>query len=91
MSAFRPATASSGAPLLALSAVVVDTETTGLDTARARVVQIGGVRLNHGKIEGDGFDKLVNPGEPISPDSHAHPRGERRGCARCARFCRRET
>lgn len=69
MSAFRPATASSGAPLLSLSAVVVDTETTGLDTTKARIVQIGGVRLNHGRIEGEGFDTLVNPGMPIPPDS----------------------
>ena len=65
MSGFRPATALSGAPLLSLSAVVLDTETTGLDTARARIVQIGAVRLNHGEVEGEGFDRLVNPGEPI--------------------------
>ncbi len=69
MSSFRPATASSGAPLLSLSAVVVDTETTGLDTARARIVQIGGVRLNHGAVEGEGYDRLVNPGIPIPLES----------------------
>lgn len=71
MSGFRPATALSGAPLLSLSAVVLDTETTGLDTARARVVQIGAVRLNHGEIEGAGFDRLVNPGAPIPPETTA--------------------
>ena len=33
-------------PLLALDAVVLDTETTGLDARVARVVQIGALRLS---------------------------------------------
>jgi DNA polymerase-3 subunit epsilon/CBS domain-containing protein len=32
-------------PLLALDAVVLDTETTGLDPRKARLLQIGAVRL----------------------------------------------
>ena len=43
MTIYRPATAASAAPLVALSAVVMDTETTGLDVSKARIVQIGGV------------------------------------------------
>lgn len=49
---------------------VVDTETTGLDVASDRVVQIGGVRV-HGRrlYPGVGIDRLVNPGRPIPPVS----------------------
>lgn len=55
-----------GTPLLAVDAVVFDTETTGLDTARSRLVQIGGVRVVAGRIaDADHLDTLVNPGEPI--------------------------
>jgi DNA polymerase-3 subunit epsilon/CBS domain-containing protein len=55
-----------GTPLLAVEAVVLDTETTGLDTARARMVQIGGVRIAAGRlVEGSAFERLVHPGEPI--------------------------
>ena len=32
-------------PLIALDAVVIDTETTGLDPAKARIVEIAAVRL----------------------------------------------
>lgn len=54
-------------PLMALEAVVLDTETTGLDTRRDRVVQIGAVEL-HGRRLGDGeFHTLVDPGMPIPP------------------------
>lgn len=54
-------------PLIALDAVVLDTETTGLDPARARVVQIGALRLRRGAIQSeDRFDRLVNPDEAIS-------------------------
>lgn len=53
-------------PLVALDAVVLDTETTGLDPARARVVQIGGVVLMSGRtVDAATFETLVDPGEPI--------------------------
>lgn len=54
-------------PLGALDAVALDTETTGLDPGRARVVQIGAVRLEGG----DRFEALVDPGGPIPPASSA--------------------
>lgn len=53
-------------PLVALDAVALDTETTGLDTAKARIVQIGAVRIVRGRILTDEpFERLVAPGEPI--------------------------
>jgi DNA polymerase-3 subunit epsilon/CBS domain-containing protein len=61
---------SSETPLMSLSAVVVDTETTGLDTRVARIVQIGGVRLSKGRVcELDAYDRLVNPGLPIPTET----------------------
>lgn len=60
----------SGLPLGSLPAIALDTETTGLDTAQARIVQIGALRLDPGS-DGDGatFDRLVRPGIPIPPAS----------------------
>jgi CBS domain-containing protein len=53
-------------PLIALDAVVIDTETTGLDPAKARIVEIAGVPLKGGRLdEKAGCRLLVNPGEPI--------------------------
>ena len=40
--------ASYSTPLLALEAIVLDTETTGLDARSARIVQIGALRLKGG-------------------------------------------
>lgn len=55
-------------PLISLNAVFVDTETTGLDPARARLLEIGMVPLNGGKLdEASALRRLVNPGEPIPP------------------------
>nr|MCU0830761.1 DUF294 nucleotidyltransferase-like domain-containing protein [Rhizobiaceae bacterium] len=59
-------------PLLAVTAAVFDTETTGLDVRDARIVQFGGVGLARGRIEpDDSFDMLVNPGVPIPPKTTA--------------------
>ena len=53
-------------PLIALDAVVLDTETTGLDPAKARIVQIGAVTLTHGRLVlEERFERLVDPGVPI--------------------------
>ena len=53
-------------PLLALDAVVLDTETTGLDARTARVVQIAAIRLIQGNLHDEQrFDTLINPGIPI--------------------------
>lgn len=55
-------------PLISLDAFVVDTETTGLDPAKARIVEIGAVPLKSGKLdETAALRRLVNPGEPIPP------------------------
>jgi DNA polymerase-3 subunit epsilon/CBS domain-containing protein len=50
-------------PLISLDCFAFDTETTGLDTKSARIVQIAGIRLR-GAAETDEapFDSLVNPG-----------------------------
>jgi len=52
-------------PLIALSAVVLDTETTGLDPRSDRLVQIGAVRIESGALSSRGFETLVHPGGPI--------------------------
>ena len=55
-------------PLISLDAFVIDTETTGLDPAKARVVEIGAVPLKKGKLDiAATLRQLVNPGEPIPP------------------------
>ncbi|MBV1695815.1 MAG: CBS domain-containing protein [Hyphomicrobiales bacterium] len=57
-------------PLAALDAVVLDTETTGLDAALARIVQIGAVRITSGAIDhGELLDHLIDPGVPIPPET----------------------
>lgn len=58
--------ASYSTPLLALDAIVLDTETTGLDARSARIVQIGALRLSGGNLQvEERFERLVNPGSPI--------------------------
>lgn len=53
-------------PLIALEAVALDTETTGLDARTARIVQIGAVKVRDGQIvDGSMLDRLVNPGVAI--------------------------
>jgi CBS domain-containing protein len=62
-----PAAARANAiPLIALDAAVIDTETTGLDPARARLVEIAALPIAAGAIAGTApFRVLVHPGEPI--------------------------
>lgn len=59
-------TASFSTPLIALDAIVLDTETTALDARVARLVQIGALRLRGGRFEPqERFETLINPGRPI--------------------------
>ena len=53
-------------PLIALDAVVIDTETTGLDPRKAWIVEIAAVRLVGGHFQPKAaFRRLVRPGETI--------------------------
>ena len=53
-------------PLIALDAIVIDTETTGLDPRKARIVEIAAVRLDSSQLdEREPFRSLINPQEPI--------------------------
>ncbi len=57
-----------GALLLSLDAVVIDTETTGLDPRKARVIELAGVRLLAGKLaEEASFRQLLRPGSDLIP------------------------
>jgi DNA polymerase III epsilon subunit family exonuclease len=48
------------------SLIAFDLETTGLDTARDAVIEIGAVRFRGDRIE-EQFQTLVNPGRPLDP------------------------
>ena len=59
-------------PLLSLDAIAFDSETTGLDTSQARMIQLGAVRIMHGVVdESQSFQELINPGVPIPAESQA--------------------
>ena len=59
-------TTNNATPLIALDAMVIDTETTGLDPAKARIVEIGAVPLTGGKLdEQAALRRLIHPGQPI--------------------------
>src|SRR5262245_34218569 len=58
-------------PLIALDAVVVDTETTGLDPAEARIVEIAAIRIMGGRLSDEIFRSLVSPGVSIPPAATA--------------------
>lgn len=62
----------SGLPLVLVPGVVMDTETTGLDAASDRVVEIAAVRITNGRADGrHPFQALVNPGISIPAASTA--------------------
>jgi len=59
-------------PLLSIDAIAFDSETTGLDTNQARMIQLGAVRIRHGVVdESQTFESMINPGVPIPPESQA--------------------
>ena len=62
----------SSIPLVSLQAVAFDSETTGLDVTKERMIQLGGVRINHAVVDArEGFSQLLNPGITIPPKSQA--------------------
>ena len=66
----RPVTGAT--PLAALDAVAIDSETTGLDVAQARIVQLAGVAITLGAPDpGATYETFVDPGIPIPPSSTA--------------------
>jgi DNA polymerase-3 subunit epsilon/CBS domain-containing protein len=74
-------------PLIALDAVVIDIETTGLDPRNARAIELAAVRLAGGKLEADAFRRLIDPGEPIprsATDIHGIDDAAVRGAPRFA-------
>jgi CBS domain-containing protein len=53
-------------PLISLDAVVIDTETTGLDPRKARLLEAAAVKIVAGQIRSESaFQSYVNPREPI--------------------------
>ncbi|HZD62524.1 MAG TPA: 3'-5' exonuclease, partial [Xanthobacteraceae bacterium] len=58
--------AGSATPLIALDAMVIDSETTSLDPAKARLVEIAAVRLAAGRVDvAEPFRRLVRADAPI--------------------------
>jgi DNA polymerase-3 subunit epsilon/CBS domain-containing protein len=61
---------SGAAPLIALDAVAIDTETTSLDARQAWVVEIAGIRLVGGDVDSAAsLRRRVRPAHPIPPTS----------------------
>ncbi|TIP77655.1 MAG: 3'-5' exonuclease, partial [Mesorhizobium sp.] len=62
--------ASGATPLIAIAAAAVDTETTGPDATKARVIQIGAIGIAHGKVVQEAqLDLLIDPGEAIPSEA----------------------
>ena len=77
------------APLIGLDAVVIDTETTGLDARKARLLEVAVVRIVGGRTEPDSaWRRLVQPGEPIPRAQPPSTASTPRSCAGRAGLCR---
>ena len=77
------------APLIGLDAVVIDTETTGLDAGKARLLEVAVVHIVGGRPDPSGtWRSLVQPGESDSRRGDSHPRHRRRKARRRAGLCR---
>jgi DNA polymerase-3 subunit epsilon len=62
----QPVSVTRETPLSELPAIALDTETTGLDPQRDRVISIGAVRLHGGRLfRSSTLNMLVNPGRSI--------------------------
>jgi DNA polymerase-3 subunit epsilon len=81
-----PADPRLGLSLRELDFVVLDTETTGLDPAVDRIVQLAGVRISAGHVQVDTmFESLVDPERSIPPlasEVHGITDPMVRGCPR---------
>ncbi|HWV83755.1 MAG TPA: DUF294 nucleotidyltransferase-like domain-containing protein [Hyphomicrobiaceae bacterium] len=65
MSSAAPST-----PLVALDAVAIDTETTGLDVRTARLIQFGAVRIRAGAVQpSEQMTRLIDPGVDIPAEA----------------------
>jgi len=59
---------SSTTPLIAVDAVLIDIETTGLDPRKAWILEMAAMQLVGGRVREDAaFRRLLRPGEPIPP------------------------
>ncbi|MDX1657534.1 MAG: DEDD exonuclease domain-containing protein [Nitriliruptorales bacterium] len=65
-SAVQPSFETLGTPLIDVTFVVVDLETTGLRAASDRITEIGAVKVQRGEVLGE-LQTLVHPGRPIPP------------------------
>ncbi|RED43364.1 DUF294 nucleotidyltransferase-like domain-containing protein [Aestuariispira insulae] len=61
----------SGLPLGSVPMVSLDLETTGLDTAKDRAIELAAVRLRLGEIADATFETFIDPGIPIPERSTA--------------------
>src|SRR5262245_42972631 len=63
--------ATSGATvLLSVDAIAIDTETTGLDPGKARVLEFAAVHIVCGRLDATAsLRRLIDPGEPIPPSA----------------------
>ncbi len=59
-------------PLVAANLAALDTETTGLDIERDRLLQVGAIRIRNGHVvEDDRFESLVDAGVEVPPAAFA--------------------
>ena len=76
-------------PLIALDAVVIDIETTGLDPRSARAIEVAAVRLAGGRLDGRRVPPPDRSGRADPGGRDAHPRHRRCGRRRRAGVRRR--